>query len=124
MINNWRMAQLHAQESPDRVYELETFGALFDRTPDGRVMQRAFGAHTYRRLWHVGDRTGLEMIRALQDRVVQLGIEVHMEVTLTRLLKDGDRVIGGFGYNPVDAGFVAPKAKARTTAHGGWGGAY
>jgi succinate dehydrogenase / fumarate reductase flavoprotein subunit len=121
LINNWRMAQLHAQESPDRVYELETYGALFDRTPDGRIMQRAFGAHTYRRLCHVGDRTGLEMIRTLQDRVVQLGITVHMEWTLTRLLKAGDRVIGAFGYNRVDGSFVAFKAKAVILATGGWG---
>ena len=124
MINNWRMAQLHAQESPDRVYELETYGALFDRTPDGRVLQRAFGAHTYRRLCHVGDRTGLEMIRALQDRVVQRGIDVHMEWTLTRLLKDGDRVVGAFGYNRVDGSFVAFRAKAVILATGGWGRIY
>src|SRR5439155_418670 len=122
MINNWRMAQLHAQESPDRVYELETYGALFDRTPDGRVLQRAFGAHTYRRLCHVGDRTGLEMIRALQDRVVQRGIDVHMEWTLTRLLKDGDRVVGAFGYNRVDGSFVAFRAKAVILATGGMSG--
>src|SRR5205814_8472014 len=107
--------ELHARESPDRVYELETYGAIFDRTPDGRIMQRAFGAHTYRRLCHVGDRTGLEMIRSLQDRVVQLGIEVHMEMTLTRPLQDGDRVVGAFGYNPVDGSFgaVGPKAVIR-----------
>jgi succinate dehydrogenase / fumarate reductase flavoprotein subunit len=121
MINNWRMAQLHAQESPDRVYELETYGALFDRTPDGRIMQRPFGAHTYRRLCHVGDRTGLEMIRTLQDRVVAMGIDVHMEWTLTRLLKDGDRVVGAFGYNRVDGSFVAFRAKAVVLATGGWG---
>ena len=121
MINNWRMAQLHAQEAPDRVYELETYGALFDRTPDGRIMQRPFGAHTYRRLCHVGDRTGLEMIRSLQDRAVQLGITVHMEWTLTRLLKDGDRVVGAFGYNRVDGSFVAFRAKAVVLATGGWG---
>ncbi|TME47079.1 MAG: FAD-binding protein [Chloroflexi bacterium] len=124
MINNWRMAQLHAQESPDRVYELETYGALFDRTPDGRVMQRAFGAHTYKRLCHVGDRTGLEMIRSLQDRVVQLGITVHMEWTLTRLLKEGERVVGAFGYNRVDGSFVAFRAKAVILATGGWGRIY
>jgi succinate dehydrogenase / fumarate reductase, flavoprotein subunit len=124
LINNWRMAELHARESPDRVYELETYGALFDRTPDGRIMQRAFGAHTYRRLCHVGDRTGLEMIRALQDRVVQLGIEVHMEWTLTRLLKEGDRVVGAFGYNRVDGSFVAFRAKAVIIATGGWGRIY
>jgi len=124
MINNWRMAQLHAQESPDRVYELETYGAIFDRTPDGRIMQRAFGAHTYRRLCHVGDRTGLEMIRSLQDRVVQLGIEVHMEVTLTRLLKDGERVVGACGYNRVDGRFIAFRSKAVILATGGWGRIY
>ena len=121
LINNWRMAQLHAQESPDRVYELETYGALFDRTPDGRIMQRPFGAHTYRRLCHVGDRTGLEMIRALQDRAVQMGINVHMEFTLTRLLKDGDRLVGAFGYNRVDGSFVAFRCKAVVLATGGWG---
>ena len=118
------MAELHARESPDRVYELETYGAIFDRTPDGRVLQRAFGAHTYRRLCHVGDRTGLEMIRGLQDRIVQLGIEVHMEVTLTRLLKDGDRVVGAFGYNRIDGGFVAFRSKAVIMATGGWGRLY
>ena len=124
MINNWRMAQLHAQETPDRVYELERYGALFDRTPDGRIMQRAFGAHTYRRLCHVGDRTGLEMIRTLQDKTVALGINVHMEWTLTRLLKDGDRVVGAFGYNRVDGSFVAFRAKAVILATGGWGRIY
>ena len=124
MINNWRMAELHARESPDRVYELETYGAIFDRTPDGRVLQRAFGAHTYRRLCHVGDRTGLEMIRSLQDRIVQLGIEVHMEVTLTRLLKDGDRVIGAFGYNRIDGAFITFRSKAVIIATGGWGRLY
>jgi len=124
LINNWRMAELHARESPDRVYELETYGAIFDRTPDGRILQRAFGAHTFRRLCHVGDRTGLEMIRSLQDRIVQLGIEVHMEVTLTRLLKDGDRVVGAFGYNRVDGRFVAFRSKAVIMATGGWGRIY
>jgi succinate dehydrogenase / fumarate reductase flavoprotein subunit len=124
MINNWRMAELHARESPDRVYELETYGAIFDRTPDGRILQRAFGAHTYRRLCHVGDRTGLEMIRSLQDRIVQLGIEVHMEVTLTKLLKDSDRVIGAFGYNRIDGAFIAFRSKAVIIATGGWGRLY
>ena len=124
LINNWRMAELHARESPDRVYELETYGAIFDRTPDGRILQRAFGAHTFRRLCHVGDRTGLEMIRSLQDRMVQLGIEVHMEVTLTRLLKDADRVVGAFGYNRVDGRFVAFRSKAVIIATGGWGRIY
>ena len=97
-LNNWRMAQLHAQESPDRVRELEQWGALFDRTEDGRILQRAFGGHTYKRLCHVGDRTGLEMIRTLQDRGVQMGFDVYMECAITRLLKDGDRVAGAFGY--------------------------
>ena len=124
MINNWRMAEIHARESPDRVYELETWGAIFDRTPDGRILQRAFGAHTYRRLCHVGDRTGLEIIRTLQDRVVALGIEVHMEVTLTRLLKDGHRISGAFGYNRVDGRFLAFKCKAVIVATGGWGRLY
>src|SRR5262250_2700507 len=85
-LNHWRMAQLHAQEAPDRVRELEQWGALFDRTPDGRILQRAFGGHTWKRLAHVGDRTGLEMIRALQDRCVDQGLDVYMECTLTRLL--------------------------------------
>lgn len=121
MINNWRMAEIHAKESPERVYELETWGAIFDRTPDGRILQRAFGAHTFRRLCHVGDRTGLEIIRTLQDRVVALGIEVHMEWTLTRLLKEGNRVTGAFGYNRVDGRFVAIKSKAVILGTGGWG---
>src|ERR1700693_5879773 len=90
-VNNWRMAQLHAQEAPDRVRELEAWGALFDRTDKGAILQRAFGGHTYKRLCHVGDRTGLEMIRTLQDRGVQLGFDVYMECAVTRLLKDGDR---------------------------------
>lgn len=124
MINNWRMAELHARESPDRVYELETWGAIFDRTADGRILQRAFGAHTYRRLCHVSDRTGLEMIRTLQDRVVQLNIDVQMEVTLTKLLTDGDRVVGAFGYNRVDGRFIAFKCKAVILATGGWGRIY
>jgi succinate dehydrogenase / fumarate reductase, flavoprotein subunit len=124
LINNWRMAELHARESPDRVYELETYGAIFDRTPDGRVLQRAFGAHTYRRLCHVGDRTGLEMIRSLQDRIVQLGIEVHMEVTLTRLLKDGERIVGAFGYDRIDGSFLAFTSRAVIMTTGGWGRIY
>src|SRR5215472_6605008 len=86
MLNNWRMAQLHAQEAPDRVNELEQWGALFDRTDNGAILQRAFGGHTYKRLCHVGDRTGLELIRTLQDRGVQMGFDVYMECTVTRLL--------------------------------------
>src|SRR6266513_3428146 len=98
MLGNWRMAQLHAQESPERVLELERWGALFDRTKDGLIHQRDFGGHRYARLAHVGDRTGLEMIRTLQQRAVQLGIDVFMECTLRHLLNDGQRVTGAFGY--------------------------
>src|SRR5918993_496315 len=90
-LNNWRMAELHAQEAPARVRELEAWGALFDRTPDGRILQRNFGGHAYPRLAHVGDRTGLEMIRTLQDHGIHKGMDVHMEVTVFRLLKDGNR---------------------------------
>src|SRR6266404_5838540 len=90
-INNWRMAELHAKEAPDRVRELEAWGALFDRTPDGRILQRNFGGHKYPRLPHVGDRTGLEMIRTLQDKTVHLPIDVYMEWTVARLLKGGER---------------------------------
>src|SRR6187402_1767916 len=97
-VNNWRMAQLHAQEAHARVRELEAWGAVFDRTPDGRINQRNFGGHRYPRLAHVGDRTGLEMIRTLQDHGIHRGIQVHMETTVLRLLKDGDRVSGAFGY--------------------------
>ncbi len=124
MINNWRIAELHARESPDRVYELETWGAIFDRTPDGRILQRPFGAHTYRRLCHVGDRTGLEMIRTLQDRLVSLRVAVYMEVTLTRLLKDGDRIAGATGYNRQTGDFVTFRSKAVVLASGGWGRIY
>src|SRR5580698_5622587 len=97
-LNNWRMAELHAQEAPARVRELEAWGALFDRTPDGRILQRNFGGHRYPRLAHVGDRTGLEMIRTLQDHGIHRGIEVYMECTVVRLLKDGDRVAGVLAY--------------------------
>src|SRR5512134_3056184 len=98
MLNNWRMAQLHAQEAPDRVRELEEWGALFDRTPDGLILQRDFGGHRYARLAHVGDRTGLELIRTLQQHAVHKGIDVFMECAIFRLLKAGDRVCGAFGY--------------------------
>src|SRR6202795_1182434 len=98
MLNNWRMAQLHAQEAPERVLELERWGALFDRTKDGLISQRDFGGHRYARLAHVGDRTGLEMIRTLQQEAVHQGIDVFMECTVRRLLKDGDRVSGAVGY--------------------------
>ncbi|MBX9770702.1 MAG: FAD-dependent oxidoreductase, partial [Candidatus Obscuribacterales bacterium] len=98
MLNNWRMAQLHAQEAPDRVRELERWGAVFDRTKNGKILQRAFGGHTFKRLCHVGDRTGLEMIRTLQDQGVHQGIKVYMECAITKLLKDGDKIAGAFGY--------------------------
>jgi succinate dehydrogenase / fumarate reductase flavoprotein subunit len=123
-LNNWRMAQLHAQEAPDRIRELEQWGALFDRTADGQILQRAFGGHTYKRLCHVGDRTGLEMIRTLQDRGVALGIDVYMECAVTRLLKDGDRVAGAFGYWREQGRFVAFKAKSVVLATGGIGKIY
>ena len=97
-VNNWRMAQLHAQEAPARVRELEAWGAVFDRTPDGRILQRNFGGHRYPRLAHVGDRTGLEMIRTLQDHGIHHGIDVYMEYTVVKLLKDGDRIAGAFAY--------------------------
>jgi len=121
LLNNWRMAQIHAQESPDRVRELEQWGALFDRTDSGDIMQRAFGGHTYKRLCHVGDRTGLEMIRTLQDRGVQLGFDVFMECTVTRLLKDGDRVAGAFSYWRESGRFVIFRAKAIVISTGGIG---
>src|SRR3972149_6419668 len=98
MLNSWRMAQLHAQESPERVFELETWGALFDRTDDGRISQRPFGGHRYDRLAHVGDRTGLEMIRTLQQHAVHKGIDVFMECPTSGLLKDEDRIAGALGY--------------------------
>src|ERR671937_1988120 len=96
-LNNWRTVELLAKEAPERVLELEQYGAVFDRTPDGLIMQRPFGGHTYRLLNNVGDRTGLELIRALQDKAVATGMKCYMEVTMTRLLKDGGRVIGAFG---------------------------
>jgi succinate dehydrogenase / fumarate reductase flavoprotein subunit len=124
LINSWRMAELFAKEAPDRVFELERWGALFDRTKQGLIMQRAFGAHTYRRLCHVGDRTGLELIRTLQDKSVHSGPKVYMECTLTRLLKDGDRVSGAFGYWRDDGRFVVFRARAVVIATGGWGRMY
>jgi succinate dehydrogenase / fumarate reductase flavoprotein subunit len=124
MLNNWRMAQIHAQEASDRVHELEQWGALFDRTEDGQILQRAFGGHTFKRLCHVGDRTGLEMIRTLQDRGVQLGFDVFMECAITRLLKDGDRMAGAFGYWRENGRFVVFKAKSVVLATGGIGKAW
>ena len=123
-LNNWRMAQLHAQEAPERVRELEQWGALFDRTESGDILQRAFGGHTFKRLCHVGDRTGLELIRTLQDRGVQQGIDVFMECTITRLIKDGDRIAGAFGYWRETGRFVVFKAKAIVIATGGIGKAW
>lgn len=124
MLNNWRFAQLHAQEAPDRVRELEHWGAVFDRTKDGKILQRAFGGHTYKRLCHVGDRTGLEMIRTLQDYGVHQGISVYMECCITRLLKDGDKIAGAFGYYREDGRYVLFKAKAVVLATGGVGKAF
>ncbi|WP_263366737.1 FAD-binding protein [Edaphobacter bradus] len=123
-LNNWRMAQLHATEAPERVRELEQWGALFDRTENGEILQRAFGGHTFKRLCHVGDRTGLEMIRTLQDRGVHLGIDVYMECTITRLLKDGDRIAGAFGYWREQGRFVIFKAKSVVICTGGIGKAW
>src|SRR5207249_2678049 len=124
MLNNWRMAQIHAQESAERVRELEQWGAIFDRTEDGRILQRAFGGHTFKRLCHVGDRTGLEMIRTLQDRGVQLGIDVYMECAVTRLLSDAGRVCGAFGYWRENGRFVVFRAKSVVIATGGIGKAW
>src|SRR3984885_8945668 len=123
-INNWRMAELHAKEAPDRVRELEAWGALFDRTKDGRILQRNFGGHRYPRLAHVGDRTGLEMIRTLQDHGIHQGITVHMEYTVVSLLKDGDRIAGAFGYDRERGRFRIFKAKAVVLSTGGLGRAY
>jgi succinate dehydrogenase / fumarate reductase, flavoprotein subunit len=123
-LNNPRMAELHAKEAPDRVKELEAWGALFDRTKDGKILQRNFGGHRYPRLAHVGDRTGLEMIRTLQDHGIHRGIDFYMECTIIRLLKDGDRVCGAFGYMRERGQFVVFKAKAVILATGGIGKAY
>jgi len=123
-VNNWRMAELHAKESPARVYELEAWGAVFDRTKDGKILQRNFGGHRYPRLAHVGDRTGLELIRTLQDHGIHQGITVHMEWTIITLLKDGNRVIGAVGYDRERGRFKVFHAKAVVIASGGLGRAY
>ena len=123
-LNNWRMAELHAKEAPDRVRELEAWGAVFDRTRDGRILQRNFGGHKYPRLAHVGDRTGLEMIRTLQDHGVHQGIDVHMECTIVELLKDGERVVGAFGYDRERGRFRVFRANAVVLASGGIGRAF
>ena len=124
MLNNWRMAQLHAQEAPDRVHELEEWGALFDRTSDGRILQRDFGGHRYARLAHVGDRTGLELIRTLQQHAVHKGIDVFMECTVSRLLKDGDRVSGAVAYWRESGNLLVFNAKSVVLATGGVGKAF
>ncbi len=136
-LNNWRMAELHAQEAPDRVWELETYGALFDRLPDGRISQRNFGGHTYPRLAHVGDRTGLEIIRTLQQKIVSLQqedyaatgdyesrIKVFAECTITELIKDGERIAGAFGYWRETGNLVLFETPAVVVATGGVGKAY
>ncbi len=123
-VNNWRMAELHAKEAPARVHELEAWGAVFDRTKDGKILQRNFGGHRYPRLAHVGDRTGLELIRTLQDHGIHQGITVHMEYTIVSLLKDGARVVGAFGYDRERGRFRIFKAKAVVMATGGLGRAY
>jgi succinate dehydrogenase / fumarate reductase flavoprotein subunit len=123
-VNNWRMAELHAKEAPARVRELEAWGAVFDRTPDGRILQRNFGGHRYPRLAHVGDRTGLEMIRTLQDHGVHKGIEVYMEYTGVALLKDGDRIAGILAYERERGRFKVFRARAIVLATGGVGRAF
>lgn len=121
-INDWRMAEIHAKESPDRALELEQWGALFNRTPEGKISQRAFGAHTYRRLAHVGDRTGLELIRTMQEKVLATDSKVYMETTVTRLLQDASgRVVGALAYTRENGKFIHFKAKAVVMATGGWG---
>ena len=125
LLNDWRMAKLHAQEAPARVNELEAWGALFDRTPDGRILQRNFGGHQYPRLAHVGDRTGLEMIRTLQDKTVRSpGVDVYMETTVAKLLKDGDHIAGALAYRRDTGRFIVFRSKAVVLATGGIGRAY
>src|SRR5213082_1587651 len=123
-VNNWRMAQLHAKEAPARVNELVGWGAVFDRTPDGKILQRNFGGHKYPRLAHVGDRTGLELIRTLQDHGVHRGIAVYMERTVVRLLLDGGRVAGALAYDRERGRFTVFRARAVVLACGGVGKAF
>jgi succinate dehydrogenase / fumarate reductase flavoprotein subunit len=123
-VNNWRMAQIHAQEAPARVRELEAWGAVFDRTKDGKILQRNFGGHKYPRLAHVGDRTGLELIRTLQDHGIHRGIAVYMERTVIRLLKEGDRIAGALAYDRERGRFCVFRANAIVLATGGIGKAY
>src|SRR5512139_3619180 len=123
-VNNWRMAELHAKEAPQRVHELEAWGAVFDRTMEGKISQRNFGGHRYPRLAHVGDRTGLELIRSLQDHGIHQGIDFHMECSALELLKDGDRISGVLGYWRETGRFVVFKCKAVILATGGGGKAW
>ena len=123
-VNQWRMAELHAKEAPDRVRELEAWGAVFDRTKDGRILQRNFGGHKYPRLAHVGDRTGLEMIRTLQDHGVHQGIDVHMEHTDPHVAERGDRVVGAFGYDRERGRFQDFSRQSHRARDGGIGRAY
>ena len=123
-VNNWRMAELHAKEAPDRVRELEAWGAVFDRTRDGKILQRNFGGHKYPRLAHVGDRTGLEMLRTLQDHGIHQGVDVHMEITIVSLIREGDRVAAAFGYERERGLFHLFRAKAIILCTGGIGRAY
>jgi succinate dehydrogenase / fumarate reductase flavoprotein subunit len=123
-VNNWRMAELHAKEAPDRVRELEAWGAVFDRTADGRILQRNFGGHKYPRLAHVGDRTGLELIRTLQDYLIYRNVNVHMECTIVDLVREDDRIAGAFGYERERGRFLLFGAKAIVLATGGIGRAY
>src|SRR6201984_275379 len=123
-VNNWRMAELHAKEAPARVRELEGWGAVFDRPPDGRILQRNFGGHRYPRLAHVGDRTGLEMIRTLQDHAIHQGLTVYMEHTVFEVLTLDGRVVGAFGYDRERGHFRVFKAKAVVLATGGIGRAF
>ena len=124
-LNNWQMAEIFAKEAPDRVYELEQWGALFNRTPEGKISQRPFGAHTYKRLCHVGDRTGLEMIRTLQEKTLATEAKVYMETSVTNLFKnDEGRVVGALAYTRESGKFIHFKAKAVIMATGGWGRIY
>ena len=123
-VNNWEMARIHAQEAPERVNELEEWGAVFDRTQDGRILQRPFGGHQYPRLVHVGDRTGLEMIRTLQNHGIHQGFDIYTERTITHLLKDGDHIAGAFGYRRDTGKYILFRAKAVVLASGGLGRSY
>jgi succinate dehydrogenase / fumarate reductase flavoprotein subunit len=120
-LNNWKMVETFTKEAPDRVYELEQWGALFNRTPEGKISQRPFGGHTYRRLCHVGDRTGLELIRTMQEKVLATDAKVYMETTVTKLFKKEGRVVGALAYTRENGKFVHFKARAVVMATGGWG---